>query len=299
MEYRRRKKRRAGSAGAGSGALGSLLTILLFAAAAYLIIFAGAGRRIAQGAKKLSSLVFPRETAYPTPLFLETRAPEETEKSAVSPAPASETRKVTLPGISVYMLSIGSFSDRASAEAAAEELKAKGAAGCVREAEGGYTVIAAAYSDEGDAQSVKARLESEGYSCSLTSLVKEGCELEVTASPERLLPIGTAFAIAPETVVQLDELSRALDSEAKSTEYGEGVLYEIKRNLVSAREGLGVTEGGDIRLQSLGEYLDRMCSLIDSALRISGQRAEFSSAIKELRLEAALGYAELLSRSCD
>ncbi len=293
MEYGRRRKRR-GRKPEGNGAGYTLVTVLLFALAGYLIVFAGAGKRIAEGAKQLGSLVFPRkEEPLPTALFIATASPE------VSPSPtgtpAGETRKVALPGISIYMLSIGSFQDRASADAAAEELKAKGAAGCVSGSEGDYTVIAAAYSEESDAENVRARLMEEGFDCRVTSVIRDGCELEITASPERLLPIGTAFAIAPETVIQLDELSRELDAEAKSTEYGLGVLGEIKRNVLSAVSGLGATEGGDAWLMRIGGYLTELGGLIDGAIEKSGSRAELSSSVKELRLRSALLYAEMLA----
>lgn len=295
MEYRRRRRRRSKTVKSG-GALSALAAVAMFAAAAYLILFAGAGKRIAEGVRDIGARIFPRtEAPLPTALFVETEAPGKTP--APSPAPAGETRSVTLPGIAVHMLRIGHFDSRQSADKAAEELKKKGAAGCVQEDNGVFSVIAAAYSDKADAESVMERLTAEGYECSIKSIVRDGCELMITANPERLLPVQSAFAIAPEIVVQLDELVRGIDSEAKSTEYGLGVLDEIKRNASAAVSGIGETEGADPWLGRIRAYLKEVERLIGEAESKSGQRADFSSLLKEIRLRTALMYAELIANA--
>lgn len=304
MEYRRRRsgrKRQAGrrnnGGGTGMGAVRAFILLLIFGAAAYLLLAAGAGRKL----RDIGSFTLPSscggKTESPSPL------PNETEKvnsplpetAAPTAAPTGETASVKLPGIDIYMLQLGVYNSFEECEKAAESIKKRGAAGYVYEDNGVYRLIAAAYSDEASAASVKERLTGEGISCAVIRLSYTGAELLITAHVERLTPIRTAFAFAYEIVSELEETALDFDENGRSIDYALGVLKEIERNANSARSGITDPAIVNSVLERLSSYytdIEEAAKMFSSGL---GDRAECSSALKYLRIYAALSYAKLLS----
>ena len=192
------------------------------------------------------------------------------------------------------MIQMGIYSDEQSARAAAASLKQMGAAGCVFDDNGSLRLIAAAFSDEASAESVRTRLESEGHECSVFKLSRSGAELDITADPSRLVPIRTAFTLAADVVTQLDELAIDFDASSRSMEYGLDVLSEIRSNVISARAGVGEAAQKNEVLGLVDVYLNDVLDMTDDAASASFERTAFSSALKALRVRAALRYAELL-----
>ncbi len=278
-----------------SGAAQAFILLVLFGAAAYLILGTGAGRRIKENLDLsfAKSCVMKAQRATPLPTLA---AAEKTPEATAVPtaAPTGETARVKLRGIDIYMLQLGVFDDRANCERAAEAVKALGAAGYVYEDNGSFRLIAAAYSDEASAGSVKERLVSEGRECSVIKLSSTEVELVVTSSVERLLPIRTAFALAPETVDQLDELALDFDASNRSEEYALGVLSEMERNSMTASEGIGEAATRNAMLEKVNAFYTDIAEKLRAASTGFGSRAELSSRLKYLRVYAALRYAELL-----
>ena len=302
MEYRRRRSFKGRkSKKNGGGALRAFILLVIFGASAYLLIAGGAGKRLKES---LSSSVFDScrgKTALTTPPPQITKAPATAVPATGAPsaAPTGETASVKVPGIDVFMLQMGVFQSEADCSAAAESIKARGAAGYVYEDDGVFRLIISAYSDEASAIGVKERLKEEGLECSVIRLSYSGAELLITASTERLTPIRTAFAMAYETVLQLDETAIDFDASQRSTEYALGVLSEIERNARTARAGIEDAALLNGTLNKVCGFYNDLEAAAEKLTLGSVDRAAFSSGLKYLRVFAALRYARLLSELAD
>lgn len=285
MRYLRKRKK---SSGAG-GFIRAAVIALVFGAALYLIFGTGVLKRVKDN-WSLSLLDRILGKGSPSP----TLSSEGPASPVPTPAPTGETAEIKLPAIEIYMLQTGVFESRESAREKAESLRAMGAAGYVYDDSGSFRLIAAAYSDEASAQSVRDRLIAEGVECGIYKVTGKEVGLIVTASPERLLPIRTAFGLVSDISAQLDELAIDFDANARGTDHGLAVLTEIQTNIASAALGLkGMTEQNAM-LEKLSVCLNDMSSLVSEAASRSSTRAEFSSSLKTLRIRAALLYRGLL-----
>lgn len=294
MEYRRRRSRRRKKEGDTGFALKVFLLLIVFGCIAYALIGTGLAKRIRDGyALSLYDSCRSKQSLSSPSAPISSVIPATASPTA---APTGETAEVSLPGIEVYMIQMGIYSDEQSARAAAASLKQMGAAGCVFDDNGSLRLIAAAFSDEASAASVRTRLESEGHECSVFKLSRSGAELDITADPSRLVPIRTAFTLAADVVTQLDELAIDFDASSRSMEYGLDVLSEIRSNVISARAGVGEAAQKNEVLGLVDEYLNDVLDMTDDAASASFERTAFSSALKALRVRAALRYAELLGR---
>ena len=243
MEYRRRRtaaKRRDRS---GSGALRALVLVLMFGAAAYLLLGTGVGKKLKEGyaLSLIGSCIgenAPENSGRPdtgTPLPLLT-----TPEPSASPAPAAEgsSAEVSLPGIEIHMLQLGIYSSEEEMGGLAQQIRVRGGAGYVYNDGGSLRLIISSYSDAAQAESVKQSLALEGVECSVFTVSREGVELLVTADEARLVPIRTAFFAAFDAVTQLDELALDYDANSRSIGYALGVLSEIDANCAAASAGI-------------------------------------------------------------
>jgi hypothetical protein len=288
MEYRRRRRGKSGSSGAG---LRALSLIVIFGALAYLIFGTGLGKRIKDG--WADTLIGGcRGSAAPLPTVSALFTPQPTAAPTV--APTGVTCGVSLPALELYLLRMSVFDSRDTAYLAAATLRGMGAAEYVYEDGGFYSPIAAAYSDAASAESVCTRLAYDGHDCSVLALSYPGAELMITADASRLVPIRTAFTLAPDVPAQLEELSLEFDAESKSVEYAVSVLAEIETNIRSALSGIADSSALNPTLYSVDEYFNDILAFIDGAMGKTGSRADFASALKTLFVEAALRYAALL-----
>ncbi|MBO4384007.1 MAG: SPOR domain-containing protein [Clostridia bacterium] len=292
MEYRRRAyKRTSRSRGQSSGAgfIQAVILLLVFGALGYMIFGTGLGKTLRD---RYAVSLYDRLTGKsdPAPSPASTAIPT----AAPSPVPTGETLRISLPAVEAYFLQVGIYDDREIASRLAEGMKALGAAGYVYDDGGSLRLLAAAYSDEASAESVRSRLLTEGYDMSVFRFYRSGVDLLVTAGSGMLVPIKTAFLLSSDMIEQLDELAIDFDAGQRSTEYGLGVLSEISTNAANARAGIAGAADKSRMLSYLIAYLDDIRSMIDEASSNSGGRAAFSSALKTIRIRAAVRYAELL-----
>ena len=273
--------------------LRALILVIVFGASLYLILGTNVGERIKSGyaVSLIESCRGRKEAAVPspTPILL----PEATETPAPTASPTGETANVKLPGIEINMIEMGVYSDAALCEAKAKELKSMGAAGYVFNDGGSLRLIVSAYSDKASAQSVADRLNTEGWDCSVHTVSCGAAELMITATPERLLPIKTAFSMAAETIAALDELALDFDASGRTVEYGEALLGEIKANMISSRQGIEPSAEHNAMLSLLCSYYS---DLIDMTVKgaSAADRTAYSSFLKSLRVEASLRYVMLI-----
>ena len=141
---------------------------------------------------------------------------------------------------------------------------------------------------------MQRRLASEGHDCSILPLGFSGVELLITADASRLVPIRTAFALAPDIPAQIEELSIEFDSGSVPMESCLGVLAEIEANIISARNGISESAALNTALSCVDGCLRDMLGLVGRAKLDTASRADFSSALKTLRIETAMLIKDLL-----
>ena len=296
MEYRRRRTAAGRRKNKDSGSpvfLQTVVILLVFGALAYMLLGTGLGKKLKDRyAVSLYDSIKTRISGTPAPTVppIATQAPSP----APTVVPTGETSELSLPGIEVIMLQMGVFTDMTSAYDRAAAMKAMGGAGYLYDDGGTIRLIAAAYADDASAESVRERLIGEGYEAGVYRVSQKGVDLMITASPERLLPIRTAFSLAGEIVSELDSLSLTFDADTKSVEYGMTVLSEIKANIENAAAGIGPTADSSDMLFLVREYYTDVLSLINEALASSSERTAFSSSVKLLRIRTSLRYVSLL-----
>lgn len=296
MEYRRRRVsgRRPPEKDSG-GVLRALALLIVFGAAIYLIIGTGVGKKLKEiGGAKLYESCAAIHIA-PEPTAVSDTAAAKTSLPAPESTPAGASARVSLPPIDICMIQMGIFDSAESCAEAAEAIKALGAAGYVYDDNGSYRLIAAAYSDTASAENVKEQIEATGRQCSIFTRSYDGAELLVTAPEERLEPIRRAFEQAYSVVSQLDALCLDFDSEMRSVEYGIGALNDIRTQVRETSEGIGGLSPSGKMMERISRYYADLLTMICDCASASDERIAFSSAVKELRIKAAVRYSALLA----
>lgn len=298
MEYRRRKSTRRRTESAGGG-LRAFILLLIFGATAYLILGTGLGKRMKEGyaMSLLDSCMGRSGSASANNEVIGTSNPlvnATLQAPSITAAPTGETVEISMPAIDVYMIQMGFYKTETECAPAAAELKAMGAAGYVYNDNGDLRLIAAAFSDEASAQSVKERVSAEGHDCIVYHIARNGVDLLITADAEKMLPIRTAFTLAEDAITQLDELSIDFDAESRSVEYGLEVLSELRTNVDNAMTGIADSAEQSEMLKLVLTYYSELDSYIKQASANSADRVSFASSLKELRIRSALRYALLL-----
>ena len=204
--------------------------------------------------------------------------------------------KVSLQRITLYMLQMGVYSSYENSIEQAEELKKKGAAGYILEDNGCYRVIAAAYNDSEDANSVCERLNREGCKCTVYNYTCPGADLLITADNDGLQDIVTAFETIPNLLSEVGNCSIDFDSEKISIETLMAYLSETSSKAGEAKSKLhDSAESSDI-LMIVYTYLNDTEQMISSFDPVNCTKAETSSALKLLRVKLCMRYVSLLKQ---
>ncbi len=300
MEYRRKRRRgrgykraRGAAVKLNAKAVRAVVFLLLAAVIIYLLCGTSIGTFISE---RVLAPLFAK-IAQPTPKSDVLTDPTPTPSTPIATVlTASGSTEVTLPAINLYMLQMGVFSSRENAEDVIASLKSLGAAGYAYEDNGNIRVIAAAYVDEASAKSVRDRLTSEGYSCTVYSISTRGAELLITASEERLLPIETAFTLAYDSVSGLSEAVIDFDAACRTVEYELVILAEMQTNARNAAGAIETPAQSNALLMCVYDYYVGVAAVLSKVQQSITDRTEFSSSLKNAMIEVSLLYVDMLNR---
>lgn len=312
MEYRRRRKRRTGMSTGYSGytrrsgyrssrgsnadayGLGSALLILLLTAGLIYILFAtSVGTWIA---KNVFSPLFSKgdtepstslpTAELPTANLIPSETPYFTDKS---------TESMTLSGLDMYALQMGVYSSIEYAQGMISTLKSLGAAGYEFFDGQNIRVFASAYNTEAAAKSVSARLNDQGYECTIYNLRADAVELTVTADAEKMESIRTAINFAHSLIDDINEEVIGFDSEERSIDYGKAIGNEMLANVKSIRGALsGITEESGL-ISALDDYYMEVTGAITTFVSAdTDNRVEMSGKLKYLQSQIITQYLALM-----
>lgn len=282
MEYRRRRRRRQKS----GSAIKAVVGIILVAGAIYLAASSEIGAWISE------ALITPVRSIFSP----STEAPEPETETPVSGS-RTVTREVAMPTMEHYALQMGVFSSLENAEAMAEQLRAKGAAGFIIEDGSRYRVLASVYSSESDALSVRDRLRSSDTDCTLFTLQSPGIAFSVTATETQTSAIETAFAAYGEVLTQLEAAIIEFDQTQPAVNDGKEAVADIADALNAAIAPLAAeSEENEVLSKvytSAVAVAGKLLALVDSDAQTV---IAFSSEMKYTHIWITNEYIQMIDR---
>ena len=271
------------SAARGEGAFGTFVLLLLLAALVYVFVATPVGAFV---------LSFFKAKGAGNEAPLPTRVPD------TAPPPSGQTaltETVKLPGLELYALEMGRYDSIEDARSLINSLRSLGAAGYGLASGEGYRILASGYGTEAAAVSVKDRLFSQGYDCTLYKLEADEVDIDVTADETRLGAVRAAAALARSLIDELSEQVLRFDTEERGTEYGRAIVGELLERIREVRSRLSPLSdpGGAVKL--LDGYFMELAACASELGSLSVDRVTFSGRLKSMQLEAADRYIRLLA----
>lgn len=318
MEYRRRRNKRTHSAARGaksarsyrkrktgfdpSGIIGILLPCAAFAAVLWLILGTDLSDRLAER-KGGSIFGFGSSLSGCSDKNTSVIGEDKTPIQTACPSPASETpgvesesAKVVLSRLELYMIQMGVYSSQENTAEQTEALKKAGAAGYVYNDNGSFRVIAAAFTDEQDAESVCDRLNSEGYSSTVFTLKVNGAELLITSEGSDLKAVKEAFDSASLSLKRIADITGVTDIDDNTKADVSAGLSTLLSGIETAASGIYRASQTNDMMRYLYSYLNDVSQLIRGFISSEYGSAELSSELKLLSIETGVRYSELLKQ---
>lgn len=213
---------------------------------------------------------------------------------ALTPAPTAlpqeketESRTLTLPGGTWYALQLGLYEkSEGAARQTAELFQGRGAGGYLYSRDG-YRVLAAAYENRADAQTVQTRLRTQ-YSIEtyLLEIARPEITLRLTGQKGQLSALSDAYAFLEQAAGQLSAQSQRLDN-------GSAGKQEILSFLASLQETADALES---RMDALfgASALDAVKQIRAALGDLSRALAQAQEAQSVTALGAQVKYCQLM-----
>jgi len=295
MEFakHRRRRRRNGAAGKVMAAVAMAALII------YLVTASAAGTWLAQNVMEpafsaLSNIELFNGGALDA-LEGET-AGEDALTVSLDGARSATTQSIEVPAVTCFALQMGVFSSESNARAQAEALRGQGAGGYVYQDGDRYRVLAAAYSAEAEAKSVRDRLTKEGADCTLFTIASPAVTFSVTAGEAQLADIERGFCALSAARDALSEACIAYDSEGMSPAQGAEKVMRISAALKEDCAALDEYAGRSSAIAAVAGRRDAFAAELDSLCELSGDdSAAFAAQMKHSLLALSDAYAKLLN----
>ena len=211
---------------------------------------------------------------------------------------ARETKTLTLPGKTWYVLQLGAFETEDMALSLARTYQARGAAGFIDESDH-FRVLAAAYDSRAAAQAVQTRLGAlHGVEAYVTQISRPEIQIRVSGQTAQLTALSDAYDALNNAAEKAYSLSCGLDDqEMEGAEIRASLLSE-KETASALRERLGVLfgENAPAAVSFIIQALDSLENALEKALDASGDTA-LGAQIKYTQLlciERMAAYARML-----
>lgn len=229
-------------------------------------------------------------------IFRRASAPEPggtTETPAQTPAPdAQVSDTLSLPERAFYAIQLGAYSGLEAARAEARLYTGRGAAGYILEDEK-FRVLAAVYTDPDDAETIRARLETQDIPAYVYTLHAQQVELRVTASPEQRAALFEAFAFVEEAMGEIDACSLALDRQEMTPQAVQDRMQSLYDHGETVRRTLReqVPQGADAVADALHALLEATQNAISAVKSQNSQDSiAMASQIKYNYLDVVCNY---------
>lgn len=227
MEYRRSRRRTNKKTSTGAGK--TVVILILLAAGVYFISISAVGSWLSK------HIVEPVFSAFMS------EKKESPANSDDSMSTMNINDDVKLPKLECFMLQMGVFDSESNANTLAESVRQKGGAGYVMRDGEKYRVLAAGYATQEEACSVRDRLKSEGYDCSVHEITTETTDFSVSVmsgTNNTIENLKSAFYALLSAHDDLLELELNFDKSSMTAENGKAAVSTILSQLQSSSSGL-------------------------------------------------------------
>ncbi|MCI6028839.1 MAG: SPOR domain-containing protein [Clostridiales bacterium] len=294
MEYRRRaSRRRRKTDGAPSGG-GAVIAIIIVIAMVYFVATSNVGTWIAQN-------VF-------APLFgdgsgdvINKRGDNDAEADAtnspgdVSAVGHATTREVSVPALECYMIQFGVFKSRDNAAAQAEKITSQGAAGYIYEDGERFRVLASGYGSESGAKSVKERLVSQGYECTVFKLEVQGVSFRVTADETLIDDVEGVFDTINAVKNSLEEDVVKFDTDRPALEKQRESIKNMMDDIFGAAAKLKDRGGDNEVIAAMVDCCGKFYESLNELFMLNTESfIDFSSKMKYTQIKLTCEYARLM-----
>ena len=224
--------------------------------------------------------------------------PAAVDSVAQASTQARITARITLPQTRMYAVSLGTYDSAEEARPDAARYAQRGAAGCVIETDGGWSLIGAAYDTDGEARSVCERLNSaEGIDAEVILFSADEVRLSVSAAASQTEALAGALDALSDIPGELMELSGSIDrgdcapGTARSLlALKSGELSELRAQLETE-----LSDTADIFSRMVETRLNDLCLKIQAASAEDGPAGlALSSALKQCAVETWLDMISMM-----
>ncbi len=229
-------------------------------------------------------------------------------KSAAVTAPNETVTPVDLPGVSgiraeeeitaqevaLFALQTGAYSDESNAKSAAASLQTQGGAGYIAFDGSLYRVLIAGYTDSNDANEVKASLKQQNVDAALFNLKSGSLKFKIGAEQSQISAVKSCFEIVPQTV---DGLQQIVFDADKGNNVDQAVSA-LKQNVASAAAGFeSAVTSEESSMKSLRSYMQKFSSTVNAlpTSTSAGSAAKFSSDLKYSLIQIVVDYSSFLN----
>lgn len=251
--------------------LGDLLKKHIIEPVASAIQFSGPDERIADALKSQEGAT---ATAYASP----------------SDTPAAEKSRLTVQEIPFYILQMGAYFDKESADEHADQLRTMGAGGFVLEDGSVFRVLAAAYLDEESLMQVQTQVRADGYEATPYITGKDTVTITLEGDPEALKKAKEAIALLSEVPSELSSMSLLFDRKQISTDHAFDQLEKMSEQAQSILDSFASVKNNSLQpiLTVVQEYRNSISTFIKERDTIS--ILEISGALKHLQISTITDY---------
>lgn len=252
--------------------LGELLQKHVIEPVASAIRFGGADERIEDALKSQEGVT---ATAYASP----------------SPSAAStEKSRLTVQEIPFYILQMGAYFDKESAEEHAAQLQTMGAGGVVLADGSVFRVLAAAYQDEESLMQVQTQVRADGYEATPYITGKNSVTITLEGNPEALKKAQEAIALLSDIPVELSKMCLTFDRKQISSEDVFDQLENITEQAQIVLDSFANVQNDTLQpiLTVVQEYRNCISTFIRERDTISV--SEISGALKYLQINTITDY---------
>jgi hypothetical protein len=209
------------------------------------------------------------------------------------------TDQLKIEPFNFYTIQMEAFTSQDNAQVAAKALQSRGGAGYMVE-DKYFRVLAMGFILESDAQEVKDQLKDDGVESLIYSISCPGANMEITASPEKIDGIKSAFSLWMDKLQILEDVIVKLDTSSITEEDAYNELKSIKGELDSNLEqlkGYSATQESNYILDGLQGLYQKGIDDLDNILNENiSSRVAISSKIKYTYIDMVVQYKKYMDQ---
>lgn len=289
MDYKRRSSRNNTEAqGSKKGVLFALVSVAMIA----IIFLATVGKSCSCDAV---GKLFGNDKKDQNAKITDTISQQEQTLLSPSPSTAASENTLVLESRVFYILQMGQYNDRSSADAQSILIKPMGAAGYVHTEGGLYRVFAAVYADEKSLQKVLDQVRAEGHEASSYIKATDELTISIVGNVEQNECLIKSVKLVNNLYDDLYEMSIAFDKGELTPIQCKAKISRLKMDIESAMSEIILNDSANVQL--VMGYINDCIEILSTFESIDGtiSTGEFSASIKALNFNIINSYMSFIN----